>query len=212
MQRIKISFSCLLSAFCLLFLSPSSAHASTYQDVQNFLNANPAPSGCVNWVEEVTAEGGKGYRVWQRCAGAQQAYYQLWFEGPSGWYVYNRNNRKCDGSNTWDYDHALSTCTSTNPCPAYGVTKYYTVNVYCSGSVTTSEKWNYTGDSMAVFSSPCLLYQSSSGNCRSYDTLLAEFTVVDQCLNQLTNTYESCAAHWVHCKPKCRDCKQFRGT
>ncbi|HKZ45809.1 MAG TPA: hypothetical protein VJ202_00310 [Thermodesulfobacteriota bacterium] len=40
--------------FGLLYLFPAMASASIYQDVQNFLNANPAPSGCINWVEEVT--------------------------------------------------------------------------------------------------------------------------------------------------------------
>jgi len=57
MQKIKLAFSCLLpTAYFLLLtvLIPATASAYTYQDVQSFLNANPAPSGCINWVEEVT--------------------------------------------------------------------------------------------------------------------------------------------------------------
>ena len=78
MQKIKLSFCCLLfTASCLLFLSPATASASTYQDVQKVLNDNPAPSGCVNWLEEVTTNAGKGYKVWRRCESNVLAYQNL---------------------------------------------------------------------------------------------------------------------------------------
>lgn len=53
-----------------LLLIPCSSWSYTYQDVQNFVDNNPAPEGCFNWTEEYTnANGESGIYVWRRCGG-----------------------------------------------------------------------------------------------------------------------------------------------
>ena len=92
-------FPCLLfTACCLLFLSPASASAYTYQDVQDFLEANPAPSGCVNWLEEVTTEAGSGYRVWKRCnASGVRKQVKYWARDDGSSFTSYMNAYLCDG-------------------------------------------------------------------------------------------------------------------
>lgn len=49
-------------------VTPAIVSAYTYNDVTNYLNANPAPSDCMNWVESyVDPTSGNGYKVWRRC-------------------------------------------------------------------------------------------------------------------------------------------------
>lgn len=50
----------------LLLIIPSASWSYTYQDVQTFVDNNPAPDGCMHWVEEVTTVEGSGSRVWER--------------------------------------------------------------------------------------------------------------------------------------------------
>jgi len=53
-HKLKAILIFIFGLFCLAPATASAYTAYTYQDVQSFLNANPAPSGCINWVEEVT--------------------------------------------------------------------------------------------------------------------------------------------------------------
>ncbi|MBI5048908.1 MAG: putative metal-binding motif-containing protein [Deltaproteobacteria bacterium] len=163
---------------------PAAASAATYQDVTNSLVANPAPSGCVNWVEEV----GSGYKVWRRCA-TGTAVEITGIDSFSGSGALN------SPMSVYLCNYTLGTFTASIGTTAYGGSfcKPYTQSVSCLGTNTITRGNNITCYNAPAYSKdPCPLQLTTVTNCRSYDTLLVEFIPIDQCLNKLTNIYESC--------------------
>lgn len=102
--RIRFRFIKGLSIFfaaASLFLvsHASTVFAYTWQNVSGFLSANPAPTGCINWIEEVTTPSGSGYKIWQRCGGGSSYagyFLSYWYNGS----VYGCNGTKylCNGT------------------------------------------------------------------------------------------------------------------
>ena len=177
----------LIFIFGLFCLAPATASASTYQDVQNFLNNNPAPSGCVNWVEEVVIDQGNGYRVWERCGSTVNYSWQQYILFSNTELITAEDyvwTLACDGAQSL-------TQVSKGNIVWTNETDCENIFTKCTGATETSTNgctFNYPGVTQR-----CLYrYNVYPSNCRSYDTLLAEFTSIDQCLNRLTNTYESC--------------------
>ena len=81
-----------LALLILLAFFPVIGHASTYNDVTNCLNANPAPDGCYNWTKTSTnSDGQTVYTVYQRCGHvlAKKIVYMRVIDpnrgGPCGW-------------------------------------------------------------------------------------------------------------------------------
>ncbi|OGP46558.1 MAG: hypothetical protein A2022_06910 [Deltaproteobacteria bacterium GWF2_42_12] len=184
-------FPCLLfTACCLLFLSPASASAYTYQDVQDFLEANPAPSGCVNWLEEVTTEAGSGYRVWKRCnASGVRKQVKYWARDDGSSFTSYMNAYLCDGAG-----HTGNSAGGDGTRTLWFGRWFWEEYITCDGSSTkTAERYNSNYIYVPMEKNPCWWLSGDYGvNCRSHDTLLAEFIPVDQCTSAFGYTSTSC--------------------
>src|SRR3990172_8304332 len=76
-----------LSLFIYLFIPfisvniPSIVFGYTYSDVENYIAAHPAPSGCIYWIEEVSTLQGDGYKVWRNCGSTKRFEKTMTFTG-----------------------------------------------------------------------------------------------------------------------------------
>ncbi len=141
-----------LSIVFLLILIPSISWSYTYDDVLNFLDENPAPEGCFNWVEEIATISGNGVRVWQRCGGAARVYETYYY-------------RYADINNTGSYDprkwkREVSYCDNSSKV----LSEPFELGVY---PAPTGTGWNL------------VLHEVNDAGCRDLDTLLYEFDTVD---------------------------------
>ena len=175
--------------FISLLCDPHFCYSSTSQDVDDFLAANPAPSGCNNWTEPSISGTSKTVKVWRRCADNTIEYSKYYWSGlqpvssaPSC-RTYN-----CDGLNglvnparNWN-----NSCVYTTE--AFLPNLQWSVNYYCDGRVVTLPTepldtcWGAdTGLGCDyIEDSTCLKSATAPQDCTQFDTLLATF-IIDLC-------------------------------
>src|SRR3989304_7692940 len=67
-----------LSLFIYLFIPflsvniPSIVFGYTYSDVENYIAAHPAPSGCIYYLSPLATVNGSGYRIRKRCNSSKE--------------------------------------------------------------------------------------------------------------------------------------------
>ncbi len=173
----------------LLLIIPYTSWSYTYQDVQNFVDSNPAPDGCFNWTEEYTTPDGEtGIYVWRRCGGGLnvvgdpkfQDYAIVYGSGPhppAHWYYMKYSCATGQlvivGDSVYDYN---------------GETRFYRgcdgnlyssgVSWYDQGSRATGAIWLDTAECRVDF---VIDYDYRESYCRNFDSLLAGFIPIEAC-------------------------------
>jgi len=173
---------------------PSIVFGYTYSDVENYIAAHPAPSGCVYYLSPLVTVNGSGYRIRKRCNSSKERarkdryinYTDTWEEHGSGYLDYY------DCNATYKYFHWIADGTTVWGWSAQGP-GISNIEVYCDGS--TREYYDAIGVNTAPgLAAYCWVSTSdTSSRCLSYDTIYADFVPVEQCYNRLTGLHEPCA-------------------
>ncbi|MDO8445254.1 MAG: RHS repeat-associated core domain-containing protein [Deltaproteobacteria bacterium] len=191
---MKILKFAILMMLGLLFFIPTPSSAYTLQDVQNYLDTHPAPSGCSNWTEEYTSNGQKGVKVWKRCGDWTVASYEVTATGPQDNWGYYGGARFCDGTqNTGAGWPVYKLC---------DVTSKYT---YCNGAVWERHQNSCVSSWTWGIASPCLLEKTVYSDCKNLDTLLTTFFPITNCVDGDYDGFYKYDAVWCSQGNDCDD-------
>ena len=183
----------------LFLLIPSTSWSYTYQDVQTFVNNNPAPQGCMHWVEEVTTAEGSGYRVWERCDNnwfeVSRIYYGSGPYNPPAWSSYPWK-LKCDGT-----EDTTSLYVGTYYDNVRTLLKRYFRS--CQGLEDVKGFIDGYPYPNYLSSATCEVFYNPTYDCSANDVLLAEFIPIEACSD---NDGDGFAAYEAAACPEGNDC------
>ena len=204
LRPLSVAALLLVTALAFLFTTlalPNRAAAATYSEVMEWVEENPGPERCVQWIEtytytieaEESTEVRTGYRVWQRCNRFTKNIKRYIWGG-----VATQNNY---------YDMHLSACDGENIAIVPAGETYYrsytgssSERIVCTGETVHTTYAYDDGSPMNIYGSArgvsedCHLLDTTYGyDCTSHDKVVAEFPDVEECYNKLTGQYEDCA-------------------
>ena len=179
----------ILFSFLLVLSFPKNSEAYTYQDVTNWIEANPLtnPTDCMYFIKAISDENGEGYEVWKRCSKQTRAVLNYYGEGTtkSEW---SYTTGTCDGLSNklcaWTCDGAAGYIPAASGVAYSAETRYIDI-IYCDGTTEFGYQSSGALPKLLLMDTNCFIYEERPYSCTDSDTLVITFGLVDECLDSL---------------------------